>query len=208
MITILDTDLYGITAEKYSKGRDNIEVVSKMIDAGIKIIQYREKKKSMIEKYRECKKIRKMTADANITFIINDHVDLAMIVGADGVHLGQEDLPISEVRKIIGEDYIIGLSTHSPKQALEAEKKDIDYIGVGPIFPTATKEDVCEAVGLEYLEYVVNNINLPFVAIGGIKESNIEAVYKNGAKCISLVSEIVGADDIKRKIAKLRDKMK
>ena len=208
MNIILDTDLYGITAEKYSKGRDNIEVVSKMIDAGIEIIQYREKKKTMHEKYRECKKIRKMTAAANVTFIINDYVDLAMIVGADGVHLGQEDLPISEVRKIIGEDYIIGLSTHSPKQALEAEKKDIDYIGVGPIFPTATKEDVCEAVGLEYLEYVVNNINLPFVAIGGIKESNIEAVYKNGAKCISLVSEIVGADDIKRKIAKLRDKMK
>lgn len=179
-----------------------------MIDAGIKVIQYREKKKSMFEKYKQCKKIRKMTAKNDVTFIINDDVDLAMIVEADGVHLGQKDLPVSEVRRILGDDYIIGLSTHSPQQALAAEKKDIDYIGVGPIFSTDTKDDVCEALGLEYLEYVVNNINLPFVAIGGIKERNISSVYNKGARCISLVSEIVGADDIKSKIKSLQDNMK
>ena len=178
-----------------------------MIAAGIKIIQYREKEKNMKEKFYECKKIRRLTAENDVTFIINDDVDLAMIVEADGVHLGQKDLPVSEVRRIIGSDYIIGLSTHSPQQAVAAQNQDVDYIGVGPIFSTDTKADVCEAVGLEYLEYVVDNIDLPLVAIGGIKENNITEVYNKGARCISLVSEIVGADNIEKKIKNLRIKL-
>ena len=207
VIRILNTDLYGITAEKYSKGRNNIEVVKEMIAAGIRIIQYREKNKSMSGKFEECKQIRKMTAAAGVNFIVNDHVDLAMMVEADGVHLGQKDLPVAEVRKILGQDYIIGLSTHSPGQALEAVEKDIDYIGVGPIFKTDTKDDVCDPVGFKYLDYVVNNIELPFVAIGGIKEHNIDIISKRGAECICLVTEIVGADDIQKKIRNLRRKI-
>ncbi len=199
-----ETDIYGVTAEEYSLGRSNTEIVTGMIDAGIKVIQYREKEKKAREKYRECVKIREMTGRAGVTFIVNDNVDLALMVGADGVHIGQDDLPPEKVRELVGNDMIIGLSTHSPAQAREAVKAGVDYIGVGPIFATRTKKDVCSPVGLEYLEYVANNINLPFVAIGGIKESNISEVSRRGARCIAMVTEIVGAGDICARVRSLR----
>lgn len=202
------TDLYGITAEEHSLGRSNIEVVKDMIKAGIKIIQYREKDKKMLVKYQECQIIREMTKEAGVTFIVNDDIDLALIVKADGVHIGQDDLPIEEVRKLVGEDMIIGLSTHSPAQAQDAVLRGADYIGVGPIFKTATKKDVCEPVGFAYLEYVIKNINIPFVAIGGIKVNNIAGVAALGATCISVVTDITMAQDIPGRINELRNNMK
>lgn len=204
MADFLAADLYGLTAEEYSLGRNNIEVVSRMIKAGLKVIQYREKNKKMREKYQECLKLREITQQAGVTFIVNDHVDLALLVGADGIHLGQDDLPVNRVRELVGKDMLIGLSTHSPAQALSALEMGVDYIGVGPIFSTQTKKDVCAPVGLVYLDYVVKHIPLPFVAIGGIKEHNIAEVARRGAKCIALVTEIVGAADIEAKIRNLR----
>lgn len=201
---LLMADIYGITAEEYSMGRSNIEVAARMIEAGVTVIQYREKDKSDRQKYEECLKIREMTGEAGALFIVNDRPDLALLADADGVHLGQDDLHPGAVRKLVGEKMLIGLSTHSPAQAHAAEKMDIDYIGVGPIFATNTKKDVCEPVGLEYIEYVVKNIRLPFVAIGGIKEHNIAEVYRRGARCIALVTEIVGAPDIGAKVRNLR----
>ncbi|MBM7855435.1 thiamine-phosphate pyrophosphorylase [Desulfohalotomaculum tongense] len=204
---MLNTDIYAITAEEYSLGRSNIEVVRQLIEAGVKIIQYREKEKKKLYKFRECREIREMTKAAGVTFIVNDDIDLALAVGADGVHVGQEDLPVEQVRRLVGKEMIIGLSTHSPEQAREAVKCGADYIGVGPIFATSTKKDVCAPVGLEYLEYVVQNINLPFVAIGGIKEHNILEVYNKGATCMAMVTEIVGAEDIPAKIKSIREKL-
>ncbi len=204
---ILNTDIYCLTSEKHSNNRSNIKVVEQMIAAGIEIIQYREKEKDMRVKYNECQKIKKMTARAGVDLIINDHVDLALLVDADGIHLGQKDLPVTEVKKLVGEDMIIGLSTHSPQQAQAAVKKDVDYIGVGPIFETSTKKDVCDPVGFEYLEFVVENINIPFVTIGGIKEHNVEMVNKRGANCIAMITEIVGADNIQEKIKNIRKKI-
>jgi len=204
MADFLAADLYGLTAEEYSLGRNNVEVVSQMIKAGLKVIQYREKDKKMREKYQECLKLREITRQAGVTFIVNDHVDLALLVGADGIHLGQDDLPVNRVRELVGKDMLIGLSTHSPAQAQSALEMGVDYIGVGPIFSTQTKKDVCAPVGLEYLDYVVKHIPLPFVAIGGIKEHNIAEVARRGAKCIALVTEIVGAADIEAKIRNLR----
>jgi len=203
----LTTDLYGITAEKFSLGRSNIEVVEEMIAAGIEIIQYREKEKKMLYKYEECKRLRELTKEAGVTFIINDDIHLALAIDADGVHIGQEDLPLEEVRKLLGEDKIIGLSTHSPQEAEDAVKRGADYIGVGPVFKTYTKEDVCDPVGLEYLEYVAQNIEIPFVAIGGIKEHNVKEVRDLGARCVCMVTEIVGAEDIKAKIASIRSRL-
>lgn len=201
----LAADLYGITAEEYSRGRKNPEVVRMMVDAGIKVIQYREKEKKMRAKYEECLEIRKITESAGALFIVNDHPDLAVITGADGVHLGQEDLPPGAVRQLVGEEMLIGLSTHSPEQAREAQEGGaVDYIGVGPIFPTSTKKDVCDPVGFSYLDYVVQNIRLPFVAIGGIKESNAGEVWQRGARCLAMVTEIVGAEDIAAKVRALR----
>lgn len=204
MDNILQADLYGITAEEYSLGRSNIQVVGLLIESGIKVIQYREKEKSMRQKYEECLAIRKMTEEAGVTFIVNDHVDLALLVGADGVHLGQDDLPLEQVRRLTAEKLIIGLSTHAPAQAVSALRAQVDYIGVGPIYSTKTKKDVCAPVGLGYLDYVVKNVKLPFVAIGGIKEHNAAEVCGRGAKCLALVTELVGAADISQKVRALR----
>lgn len=205
---IIDTDLYCITAEEHSRGRSNIEVVKEMINSGVKVIQYREKDKKLLHKYAECLEIRAMTKEASVTFIVNDDIDIAMLVKADGVHIGQDDLPIEKVRELVGNDMIIGLSTHSPKQAEEAVKRGADYIGVGPIYKTYTKKDVCDPVGLEYLRNVVRNIPIPHVAIGGIKEHNMMEVIKHGTKCIAMVTEIVGADNIEEKIKTIKENMK
>lgn len=199
----LPNDLYCITAEDFSVGRSNIEVVKQWIDAGIKVIQYREKDKSMKLKYQECKIIRRLTKEAGVFFIVNDDIDLAMMVQADGVHIGQDDFPLKAVRELVG-DMMIGISTHSPQQAQEAVASGADYIGVGPIFKTSTKKNVCQPVGLEYLDYVVKNITIPFVAIGGITESNVAEVVKTGAQCIAMVTEITKSHDMGDKIRKVR----
>ena len=197
--------LYGITAENFSKGRSNYEVVTEMIKSGIKIVQYREKFKSLREKLEESKILCELCKKNNVLFIVNDHVDIALMVDADGVHVGQEDMPVSEIRKILGANKIIGLSTHSVEDADKAVLQDVDYIGVGPIFPTTTKDRT--AVGIEYMEYVEKNINLPYIAIGGIKEANLLQVVEKGARRIALVSEIVGADDIVEKVDSLNNIM-
>jgi thiamine-phosphate pyrophosphorylase len=195
--------LYGLTAEKFSLGRGNAEVVRAMLDAGVRLVQYREKTMKMGAKYEECLILRAMTREAGAAFIVNDDIDLALLVGADGVHVGQEDLPVAAVRALVGEGTAIGLSTHSPEQARAAVAAGADYIGVGPIFATQTKDDVCAPVGLSYLDFVVREIGLPFVAIGGIKEHNLAEVAARGGRCAALVTEIVGAPDIRERIGSL-----
>lgn len=195
--------LYGLTAEKFSLGRGNEEVVRAMLDEGIRIIQYREKTKKMGRKHEECLRLRAMTREVGAALIINDDIDLALLVGADGVHVGQEDLPVAAVRALVGENTAIGLSTHAPAEARAAVADGADYIGVGPIFATATKEDVCAPVGLGYLDFVAGQVDLPFVAIGGIKEHNLAEVVAHGARCAALVTEITAAPDLRGKIAAL-----
>lgn len=203
--SFLNTDIYAITSSVHSRGRSNLCVVREVLEAGIQIVQYREKEKTLAEKYRECRELRTMTADFGARLVINDDVDLALMIGADGIHIGQDDWPVSAVRQLVGASMAIGLSTHSPAQAAAAVQAGVDYIGVGPLFPTSTKKDVCAPVGLNYLEHVVREITLPFVAIGGIKAHNIQEVVKRGARCICLVTEIVGADNIGEKIQELRN---
>ena len=200
------TDLYALTDSRLSRGRPLEEVADKLLSSGIHILQYREKRLPAGKMLEECRMLREMTRKANACFIVNDHIDIAMLAGADGVPIGQDDLPVEEVRRLVGPDIIIGLSTHSPEQARAAA--GADYIGVGPIFATQTKEDVVDPVGFEYLDWVVANIDLPFVAIGGIKEHNIGEVAAHGAKCCALVSELVGAPDIAEKVRKLRKAMR
>lgn len=205
----INTPIYTITAESMSNGRDNIEVVGKMLQAGIKFIQYREKEKPGLDRYNECLKLRQMTCEAGAVFIIDDFVDLAMAVDADGVHIGQTDLPPQVVRRLIGDDKIIGLSTHGEAQLQKANELGdiIDYIGVGPVFATQTKK-TATPVGFSYVEYAVRNSKHPFVAIGGIKEHNICDVAAHGAKTFAIVSEIVGADDIVAKIKSIENTLK
>ena len=203
-----ETDIYCITASQFSLGRSNIEVVEQMMEAGIKIIQYREKDFSMLRKYRECLAIRELTTRHGACFIVNDDIHLALAVKADGVHVGQEDLPVEKVRELVGDGVVLGLSTHSPEQARKAVEAGIaDYIGVGPIYGTNIKKEPMAPVGLGYLDYVVSHHRIPFVAIGGIKEHNVAEVVKHGATCVCLVTEIVGAPDIAAKIQSIRAQM-
>ncbi|MGI6637725.1 MAG: thiamine phosphate synthase [Desulfobulbus sp.] len=198
--------IYGITAEKFSRGRSNIEVVRAMIAGGIRIIQYREKRppKDFAAMLAECYAIRALTREAGVLLIINDYPSLALLVDADGVHVGQDDLPVPEVRRLLGPHKLIGLSTHAPEQARAAVAAGADYIGVGPIFSTQTKEDVTEPVGLGYIDHVVSNCPLPFTVLGGIKEHNLAQVVARGAQSACLVTEIVEADDICAKVQRLQ----
>lgn len=197
--------IYGITGDNFSNGRSNYFCVEEMIKGGIKIVQYRAKTKDTREKVKEAREIRELCRKNGVIFIVNDNVDIALLVDADGVHIGQEDMHPDDVRKLIGDNKIIGLSTHSEKQGMEAYKNpNVDYIGVGPIFPTTTKDTT--PVGLGYLEYAVKNLDLLFVAIGGIKAHNIDAIIAKGAQRVCLVSEIVGADSISDMARNLQEK--
>ncbi len=204
----LPKGIYGITGEKFSRGRSNIEVVEAMIRGGVRVVQYREKhkEKSILEMYEECLAIREITRKHGVMFIVNDFVDIALLTDADGVHVGQDDLPLQEVRRLVGHR-IIGVSTHSPEQAEAAVAGGADYIGVGPVFETRTKEDVCDPVGFEYLEYAARKVPIPFVAIGGIKAHNIHEVVSRGAESVCMVTEIVGAEDIEDTVRRLGEVM-
>ena len=210
MVRILpnETDIYALTDSKFARGRSVDEQARALLGAGVKILQYREKHAKAGVMFEECRLLSRLCREAGACFIVNDHIDIALLVDADGVHIGQDDLPISDVRRLVGPDKIIGLSTHNPDQCKAAVRDGADYIGVGPIFATQTKEDVCEPVGLGYLEWVAKNCPIPFVAIGGIKEHNVGELVKRGATCCALVSELVGADDIAAKVQSVRDAMK
>lgn len=137
-----NTDIYALTDSKLSLGRPLEFVARALLNSGVKILQYREKKAKAGQMLEECRMLRALTQEAKACFIVNDHIDIAMLVDADGVHVGQDDLPVPEVRKLIGANKIIGLSTHNPMQMQAAKECGADYIGVGPIFATQTKEDV------------------------------------------------------------------
>jgi len=193
---MIDFRLYAITGEQFHPGRDLLEVMEQAILGGADIVQLRDKKSAKPELLRKAKALRELTRKYGVTFIVNDHLDVALEADADGVHLGQGDLPIEEARKLVG-DKIIGISTHAIEEARRAERQGADYIGVGPIFPTRTKEDVVAPVTVSYIREVAREIRIPFVAIGGIKLSNVDEVIAAGATRICAVSEIVGSADVK-----------
>ena len=200
--------IYGITAESMSEGRNSVEVVEAMLQAGIRFVQYREKEKSGLDRYEQCLAIRELTRKYGAAMIIDDFVDLAIAVDADGVHIGQEDLPVQVVRRLLGPDKLIGLSTHEPAQLAKANElaEQLDYVGVGPVYATQTKKTALP-VGLEYVTYTAQHSRLPFVAIGGIKEHNIQAVAQAGATQVAVVSDITSAPDIQGKIKRLAQLM-
>ncbi|MFQ6105563.1 MAG: thiamine phosphate synthase [Candidatus Hydrothermarchaeaceae archaeon] len=180
------------------------EFAREVIKGGAGVIQYREKRKEIALQTAE--KLRQVTEEKGVLLIINDWVDIAKEVNADGVHLGQGDMSISNARKILGKDKIIGKSTHTLEQAIEAEKEGADYIGVGPIFATKTKP--CAPVGLELIKKVKNKVRIPFVAIGGINEENIDEVIRAGAKSVAVVSAVAYSKDAAKKVSVLREKLR
>ncbi len=196
-------DIYAITDSRQNLGRSNIAQVESMLEAGIKVIQYREKflpEDAMVE---ECLVIRALTRDAGCCFIVNDHVEVAKRVAADGVHVGQEDLPVAEVRRIVGPEMIIGLSTHAEREVVAAIADGADYIGVGPIFATLTKPNA-KPVGLDYLRHISSTYEIAQVAIGGINEKTLAEAVRHGARCCCMVTAITLAQDIPARVRQLR----
>lgn len=165
---------------------DHLELAKKACRAGARILQYREKKAGRGEMLKTAQEIRKITAATNTLFIVNDSIDIALLSGADGVHLGQDDIPITEARQITPPGFIIGISTHSLAQALAAEKLGADYIGSGPVFATPTKEDYIP-IGPGTLKQVIESVHIPVVAIGGLDLENIPLLRKIGAKNFAMV---------------------
>lgn len=191
-----DFKLYAITGEQFHPGRAMIEVMEEALRGGCDIIQLRDKKSPKRAVLEKAQALRELTRRYGATFIVNDHIDVALAVDADGIHLGQDDLPLEEARKIVG-GKIIGISTHAIEEARQAERDGADYIGVGPVFPTKSKEDVVAPVTTEYVRQVAAEIRTPFVAIGGIKLHNVDEVLRAGATRICAISEIVGSPDVK-----------
>jgi len=169
------------------------EIVRQALSAGVRTIQIREKKLSKEELFEEAISLKQIFLKHNALFIVNDYVDIALAVNADGVHLGQEDMPIKRARKILGRNKIIGISTHTLKQALEAERAGADYIGFGPIFPTTTK-DAGKPKGIDALIEIKKHIKIPIVAIGGITIKNAPQVLMAGADAIAVVSGVLLGD--------------
>ncbi|MEK4249259.1 thiamine phosphate synthase [Paenibacillus sp. FSL W7-1287] len=192
-----DFKLYAITGEQFHPGRDMLDVMEQAILGGVDIIQLRDKSGDIEAIRKKAVALRQLTAKYGVTYIVNDYIDIALEVDADGVHLGQGDVPLAEARRRMGKK-IIGISTHAIEEAIQAERDGADYIGVGPIYPTKTKEDVVDPVTVSYVKEVASTIKIPFVAIGGIKLHNVDEVIKAGATRICAVSEIVGSDDIQR----------
>ncbi len=181
------------------------EIARIAVKHNIRYLQLREKHLNDREIIQASKEILAITKASNTKYIINDRADLAKIVDADGLHLGQDDISLADARSILGEDKIIGLSTHSLEQAEKAIAQKPDYIGFGPIYPTPTKAIADPAVGLTNIKSIVEMSNIPVVAIGGIDDRNAELVIKSGAKNICLVRYFMNTNKLEERITKIQN---
>jgi thiamine-phosphate pyrophosphorylase len=194
--------LYAILDPEPAAERPLLCVLEELLSGGARLIQLRVKKASSKEFYRWALEGRRVARAKGCLFVVNDRVDIALAVDADGVHLGQEDLPLSAARRLMGEK-IIGVSTHDPEQALQAERGGADYIGFGPIFGTSTKDTGYSPRGLEMLKAIRRTVRIPIVAIGGITESNVAGVWKAGAGAAAMIGDLMGAADVAGKVRRI-----
>lgn len=191
-----DYGIYLVTDDGCLQGRALIDCVCEALEGGVTLVQYRAKTASSAEMYAEALQLKALCDSFNVPLIINDRLDIAMAVGAAGVHLGQDDLPCAAARKILGEDYIIGVSAHNPAEAKAALQSGADYLGCGAVFGTATKADV-QKLGTEGLTAICREKGLPVVGIGGVTADNYREVRAAGADGAAIVSGILAQPDIR-----------
>lgn len=189
---------YFITDSKLSR-KNNLEDVKEAIKGGAKVVQYRDKEKDLIDFIREAFGLKKICDKKKVLFLINDSVGVALLTEANGVHLGQDDMPLKKAREILGKK-VIGVTAHTLEEAFDAEKQGADYLGLSPIFTTTTKLDAGPAAGLELIKKVKEKVRIPCVAIGGINEDNVDSVIKAGADCISAISATVSKEDVAKAV--------
>ena len=191
--------LYLVTDSDILKGRDFYKCIEDAIKAGVTMVQLREKNADGKEFLEKAIKLRQITKKYNVTFVINDRVDIAMIADADGVHVGQSDIDAMSIRKLIGEDKIIGVSARNVEEAKIAKENGADYLGIGAMFSTSTKDDAKE-VSFETLRQITEDVNLPFVLIGGITLDNVDKLKQFNPDGYALVSGILAVDDIGKRV--------
>lgn len=200
-----DYSIYLVTDDGCLQGRALLDCVREALEGGVTLVQYRAKTASSAEMYAEALQLKALCDSFNVPLIINDRLDIAMAVGAAGVHLGQDDLPCAAARKLLGEDYIIGVSAHNPAEAKAALQSGADYLGCGAVFGTATKADV-KKLGTDGLAAICKAKGLPVVGIGGVTADNYREVRAAGADGAAIVSGILAQPDISatvRAIAKV-----
>ena len=190
-----DYSLYLVTDRGLSKGRTNMEVVEAAIKGGVTVVQLREKHSTTREFLDEALKVREYCLEKNVLFIINDRLDIAQAVDADGAHLWQDDLPIEYARKLLGPDKLIGVSAFNETEAVDAEKDGANYLGISPVFTTPTKPELETGIGIEGLRKIRKSVKIPMVGIGGLGSSNAYDVIMAGADGVAVVSAIVSAID-------------
>ena len=198
----IDYSIYLVTDEACLHGRPLLKCVEEALAAGVTLVQYRAKAADGGVLYAEACKLKELCDKYNVPLIINDRLDIALAVGAAGVHLGQDDLPCAVARRLLGEDFIIGVSAHNPAEAVQAVSEGADYLGCGAVFGTATKHDVAK-LGLENLRAIRKSVAVPMVGIGGITADNYAEVLATGADGAAIVSGILAQDDIGAVVKKL-----
>ena len=192
--------LYLILDQRWASRWALADILRYAADIGVTIVQYRNKNGAMNEVYRHALELREIARDSGVTFIVNDRCDIGLAVGADGVHLGQSDLPIRLARELLGAKCLIGISTHSPEQVAEATEQGADYVGFGPLFPTDTKADHEPVVGLDGMKKVRLLTSLPIVAIGGIQSESVSKIVAAGGDAVAVVSGILDSTNPRQAI--------
>jgi len=193
-----DWDVYLVTGESLSAGRTTREVVDAAIEGGVGVVQLREKDRTVRERYEMGRAVREQCREAGVTFVVNDRVDLAQALDADGVHLGEEDLPVPVARELLGAEAVIGRSVSTVTEAEAAEDAGADYLGVGTVYRTGSKDDIPEethGVGPERVAEIAAAVDIPLVGIGGITAENAGEVAEAGADGVAVITAITRADD-------------
>ena len=198
-----DLLLYAVTDRHWLSGRTLFDVVKESLEGGVTFLQLREKDLDEEHFFEEAVELQELAREYNVPFVVNDNVDIALRMDADGVHVGQEDMAAKDVRALIGEDKILGVSAQTVEQAVLAEKQGADYLGVGAVFATGSKADAVD-VSHETLKAICEAVSIPVIAIGGITEKNVSELSGSGIVGIAVISAIYAKEDIKKASADLK----
>jgi thiamine-phosphate pyrophosphorylase len=205
MLEATDLLLYLCTDRILALGRPIALAVEEAIAGGVTMVQLREKEASSREFYEIAREIQVITRRHHIPLVINDRLDIALAVGAEGLHIGQSDLPLNEARRLAGKTMFFGVSASTVEQAVEAERGGADYLGVGAVYPTGSKADAGDAIGLEEFAKICAAVKIPVVGIGGINAGNLSALMQTGARGIAVISAILSQPNIREAAQVLRN---